>query len=107
MASQQTSNVAAQNQEEAERSRLAAEAEANRSAAQRAAADQAEANAVRSAAEEADKTGAKAPYRVAAGGSVSTLRGIVDAGFGIWPRDFANGQAGVDDLLARQALVRS
>lgn len=75
--------------------------------AARAAADVAAANKAREEAAAAKAAGTNTGYKVAQGLSISTLRGVVDEGEPISPRDFANGQKDVDDLLSRKALVKT
>jgi hypothetical protein len=72
-----------------------------------AAAKQAEAAAANKAREEAAKLDAQtAPYIVAPGGSISCLRGVVDAGQPVQALDFAHGKAALDDLVARGAVIK-
>lgn len=46
-------------------------------------------------------------FTVQAGMSVSTLRGVVDAGQPVSELDFFRGKLDLDDLVARGALVKS
>lgn len=72
-----------------------------------AAAAAAEAAAANLAREEAKKlNAATAPYIVASGGSVSCLRGIVDAGEPLQELDFVRGKRDLDDLVARGAVIK-
>lgn len=72
-----------------------------------AAANAAEAAAANKAREEAAKLSAEtAPYVVAPGGSISCLRGVVDAGEPVQALDFAHGKAALDDLVARGAVLK-
>jgi len=116
MANQQEKNTQAQvdaDQQTAAEKLAAARA----SEAERMAAEQATANALRSAALEAEIAGDRPPYRVVPGGSVATLRGIVDGGNGsgkagdepkgVWPRDFHGGETAIKDLLARGAIAKN
>jgi hypothetical protein len=75
--------------------------------AARAAADQVASNKAREEAAAAKASGTNTGYKVAPGLSVSTVRGVVDQGESISPRDFVNGQKDVDDLVARKALVKT
>lgn len=71
-----------------------------------AAAKAAEAAAANKAREEAAKLSADtAPYVVAPGGSISCLRGVVDAGQPVQASDFAHGKAALDDLVNRGAVI--
>lgn len=71
-----------------------------------AAAKAAEAAAANKAREEATKLDpATAPYVVAAGGSVSCLRGVVEEGQPVQAIDFAGGKAALIDLVNRGAVI--
>ena len=79
-------------------------AEKDRVDAEKRAKEAADANAARELAEKLAEKGTG--YVVAPGLSISTRRGIVDAGQPVSELDFVNGKADFADLASRKAIVK-
>jgi hypothetical protein len=79
-------------------------AEKNLKEAQERAAEVAAANIAREEASKIDPS--KAQYVVAAGKSISCLRGIVDENQPLLEQDFLRGKADLDDLIGRGAVIK-
>jgi hypothetical protein len=99
MATKNDAGGAGNQEQNAVNDQAKAEAEANQRAAEAAAANKAREDAAKLDA-------ATAPYVVAPGGSISCMRGVVDAGQPVQEGDFVRGQKDLDDFVKRGVVLK-